>query len=162
MIGLNVFRDAVRTAFTYDDGVLRWRVSPSRNVKIGDPAGSPNQRGYLQIQWNRKLFVAHKLIFAYHHGWTPPIVDHIDGDISNNKIENLRAATVSENQCNAKRRSNNSSGYKNVRKHGRKWQVCIIKDGRRHYYGCYEDPQEAAIIAQRAREKLHGTFARHA
>ena len=162
MSGLKDFCNSIRTAFTYDNGVLRWQASPSRNVKAGSAAGSANQRGYVQIQWNRKLFVAHKLIFAYHHGWIPPLVDHIDGDTTNNKIENLRAATVAENQYNSRRRADNASGYKNVRKRGLKWQVCVVKDGRKNHYGCFDTLDAAVLVAQQAREQLHGSFARHA
>lgn len=162
MIGLNVFRDAVRATFEYDDGVLRWRLSPSRSVRAGAVAGAENGRGYIQVQWRGRLFVLHKLIYAYHHGWVPEVVDHVDGDTQNNRIENLRAATKAENQYNAKRRTDNSSGHKNVRKHGDKWQVVVRQNGRRHHVGTFDDLGAAAAAAEQARKNLHGEFARHA
>ena len=162
MIGQNVFGDAVRATFEYVDGALRWRISPSRSVRAGSIAGAANGRGYTQVQWRGRLFVLHKLIYAYHHGWTPEVVDHIDGDTQNNRIENLRAATKAENQHNAKRRSDNGSGHKNVRKHGDKWQVVIQRNGQRHHIGTFDDLSAAADAAALARQNLHGEFARHA
>ena len=162
MIGLDDFSDAVRETFSYDDGVLRWRISPSRNKSAGDAAGSPNQRGYIQVQWGGKLYTAHKLIYVYHHGWMPEVVDHIDGNVRNNRVDNLRAATKSQNQHNAKRRSDSSSGFKNVRKYGKKWQVVVFKNCIRHHIGTFSDIGAASEAAANARRRLHGKFARDA
>jgi len=65
------------------------------------------------------------LIFLYHHGYLPKFVDHIDGNKKNNRIENLREATKSQNAMNQKVSTRNTSGIKGVMWHKRdkKWFV---------------------------------------
>ena len=107
-----------------------------------------------------KCFKAHRLVFLYHHGYLPECVDHIDGDKTNNKIENLRAATKEENCHNQKIRSTNKSGYKGVKwvEHCKKWQVEVCKNYKQLRFGMYEDLELAGLVAIEATELIHGRF----
>jgi hypothetical protein len=112
--------------FKYEDGYL---ISFKR-LKTGKPVGFINtDTGYVQVGINKKLYQAHRLIFLYHKGYLPKTIDHIDQNKSNNKIENLREVTTSENCHNQTKRKTNKSGYKGVSYHkaSKKWaaQVCI-------------------------------------
>jgi hypothetical protein len=89
------------------------------------------------------------------------VLDHIDGDRSNNRIENLREATVSENGRNA-------SGWRN-RLH--KLPKGVIRDKKKfnarikiHYksihLGNFSTPEEASQAYQDAAKKIHGEFAK--
>ena len=98
--------------FEYRDGNLYWKKDYGRKCKSGTLAGTINLRGYIQIGYKRKNYMAHKLIFLMHHGYLPEIVDHIDNDRANNKIENLREATLLQNRWNSLKRSDNTSGIK--------------------------------------------------
>lgn len=151
----------VKSLFDYDDGRLRWRIRPATHILKGDIAGSHSQNRYIQVVWKGQTYVLHKLIFIYHHGWMPEVVDHIDGNTKNNRIENLRAATKTQNQHNRRANCRSTSGIKNVVKHRNKWQVSIKKNGRAHYIGTFSDLDAAAKAAVNAREALHGKFARH-
>jgi len=62
-----------------------------------------------------------------HHGYMPPEVDHINGDRADNRIENIRAANRSENQCNRFALANNTSGYPGVSWHKKTWGVDYSK-----------------------------------
>lgn len=88
--------------------------------------------------------------------------DHIDGDGLNNRRDNLRAATKSENMHNSGRKAANTSGYKGVgwcRRLGR-WRARIRTSSGRKYLGSY-DTREAAYAAYcDAAERIHGEFAR--
>jgi hypothetical protein len=61
-----------------------------------------------------KLYLLHRLIFLYHYGYIPDVLDHKDRDRSNNKIENLRAATNSINASNTKVYKSSTTGVKGV------------------------------------------------
>jgi hypothetical protein len=96
-----------------------------------------------------------------HHGWFPDEVDHVDGVRDNDRVENLRAATASENQCNKRRLRNNTSGFKNIRFKAKKWNVELKLNNKNYYFGRYDDLELAELVAMEARNKYHGAFANH-
>ena len=76
--------------FDYKDGQLLNKTKRRSQVEIGAPAGHKTVRGYVNIRVDGKMYKAHRLIYLYHHGVMPDMVDHIDCDRANNRIENLR------------------------------------------------------------------------
>jgi hypothetical protein len=87
--------------------------------------------------------------------------DHKDRDGLNNCRYNLRPATVSQNQCNANKPKNNTSGYKGIswHKQDRKWRARIQTNRKPIYLGCYDNLKEAADVYNEAACKYHGEFA---
>jgi hypothetical protein len=81
----------------------------------------------------------------------------------NNKIENLRAVTNSQNQFNRKISTKNKTGHKGVCVHTQtgKYLVRVSVNGKDKSFGLYEDLELAGLVAEMAREKYHGEFARH-
>lgn len=90
-------------------------------------------------------------------------VDHISGDTLDNRRSNLRIATVSQNQCNRGRQSNNKSGYKGVSWNRRDevWQARICHLGKQINLGAFDNPQAAHLAYIEAGERLHADFAGH-
>jgi HNH endonuclease len=86
------------------------------------------------------------------------IVDHIDGNILNNKKDNLRVRTQSENNMNKKIQSNNSSGIIGVSwsKKNRMWTSYINNNGKRQYLGEYYHLRNALKIRREYEEKVFG------
>lgn len=148
----------------YRDGELWWKIKKTRR-RLDVPAGAVT-RGYRNIcttiDGKRKMVPAHRLIYLMHHRHLPQAVDHIDGNPANNSIENLRAASCAENQWNAKKRSDSSSGIKNVSLHKKTnlWHVQIYAYGKK-YQWYFRDIELAELVAIAARKKLHKDFARH-
>ncbi|MFA6198823.1 MAG: HNH endonuclease [Bacteroidales bacterium] len=71
------------------------------------------KREYRKINIDGKFYKAHRLIWLYTYGtWPDDFIDHIDGDKHNNRIDNLRNATNSENQCNRTHPKNNKFNIK--------------------------------------------------
>ena len=159
MESLAISHDYVLSAFDYQDGNLIRKIG--RAGEVGQIAGCIHKgNGYVHVKIKAKCFKAHRLIFLYHHGYLPECVDHIDGDKTNNKIENLRAATKEENCRNQKIRSTNKSGYKGVKwvEHCKKWQVEVCKNYKQLRFGMYEDLELAGLVAIEATELIHGRF----
>jgi HNH endonuclease len=120
--------------------------------------------GYRRFRhYDKKIYKASRVIYYLHTKEWPEVIDHIDGNRSNDNIMNLRAATRSQNNKNVKKRKNNTSGHKGVsfKKKLGKYQVLVQVDGKNIYFGVYSDLEEAAEVARKAREELHGEFARH-
>jgi len=155
-------QEQLKTMFDYIDGKLVWKVKRKR-VNVGDLAGVIHPNGYLRTGLNGRIHLNHRLIFMFHHGYLPEIVDHIDGNKLNNKIENLRGANKITNQQNQKIKKENTSGYKNVSfcKQTKNWVVQIKVNGKSKTVGRYVDIEFADLVAQEARAKYHGEYARN-
>ena len=147
---------AVQKVLEDKDGVLHWR-------KTGKRAGTLHHTGYTQVSIKGKSYNAHRLMFLLYHGWLPEVIDHIDGNRSNNSIENLRPATWSQNLQNMKLRPTNKSGCKNVSwcNTKKKWSVQLSVNGCQKNLGRFDDLELADLVAAEARDKYHGPFARH-
>lgn len=148
-----------------DTGHFTWLVDASGNAPKGSRAGKPGRRLYGRIRIATILYGAHRLAWLWVHGvWPTGVIDHIDGDPSNNRIANLRDVTHQENIFNQRLRSNSASGLKGVSrdKDGIRWRAYIVKDGRQNWLGSFDTAEEAHAAYCRAAEKLHGEFARAA
>ena len=74
-------------------------------MKIGDIAGCLDKYGYVIITVDGVSFAAHRLVWFYHYNvWPDKIIDHINGDPSDNRIDNLRDVSVRINAENASKR----------------------------------------------------------
>jgi hypothetical protein len=154
----------VTDCFENRDGYLYWKgVRHENNQQMMDkPAGSIHKTGYRHITWRGKVHKAHRLIFMLHYGYLPPEVDHINGNRADNRIENLRSATRSENQCNRNALASNTSGYPGVSWHkaSKAWLVRVMKNGKSHLIGYFKDLDLAGLVATEARSLYHGAYAK--
>lgn len=148
---------------SYDpiSGIITWKKKTSRCVTIGGEAGSINGNGYLEIGINKTRQRNHRIAFLMHHGYLPKIIDHKDNDRLNNKINNLRGCTQSENKMNSGAYSNNKSGYKGVSWYPKsnKWQASIGLNRKVKHLGYFKCKHEAARAYNLAARMYHGKFA---
>ena len=148
--------------FEYRDGELYWKAKrPS--IYVGDRAGWSCGNGYRKVHVQKKQMFEHRVIFAMFNNYLPKFIDHIDGNKTNNKIENLREATHSENLRNVKTKINNSSGVKGVCwcKKAKKWEVQVKVNKKKKHLGYFDDIELAALVAHEGRNKYHGSYANH-
>jgi hypothetical protein len=87
------------------------------------------------------------------------VVDHKDGNRCNNKRDNLRLCTRSQNNINARKKSNNTSGFKGVTKYRNKWNAKIEYGGKYEHLGIYHDKIEAAKAYDKKASELFKEFA---
>lgn len=146
--------DDVREHLIYDPvtGKFWWR----------DEAGTVTGNGYRYIKVKGKARLAHRLAWAFHYGEEPEgLVDHINGDRLDNRIENLRLETYSQNSANAKLHTRNTSGFKGVsweRRKG-KWQATITVRNRQMFLGYFDTAEEAHAAYLIAAREHQGEFA---
>jgi hypothetical protein len=155
--------DKIHELFEYRDGSLLWKIKPRNGIQLGQKAGTLNHNGYIHIRLNKKTYQSHRLIFLMHHGYLPEMLDHIDCNRSNNKIENLRPATNMQNQYNQKLHPKNKTGVKGVCFDNAKGKflaqfrvnrtICKV--------GHFVTLEEAAKAVQEARSIKHKEFANH-
>lgn len=153
--------DKILEEIYYLDGDLYWKKrAPKRS--LDKPAGCLNSQGYKVIRIFGKLEYQHRIIFLMHNGYLPDFVDHIDCNTSNNKIDNLREASRSENQRNRRVQSNSKSGIKGVSwsSADNKWKSQVCVKGKTLYQGLFDDKDIASVFVSCWRDWLHGDFAR--
>lgn len=159
-----ITQQLIADTFEYIDGFLYWKgvTHPNKMRWIDKPAGSMHKYGYRHITWMNKVHKAHRLIFMLHHGYFPEEVDHINGNRADNRIENLRAANRSENQCNRNILANNTSGYAGVSWHkkSKSWVVRVMKNGKTVITQYFKDLELAGLFATEARSLYHGGYAK--
>ena len=85
--------------------------------------------------------------------------DHINHNTLDNREENLRVCTNSQNLMSRGKQSNNTSGYKGVGKKGKMWGAQIKINGKYKFLGTWHTPEEAAIAYDTAARIIHGEFA---
>ena len=139
-----------------DTGEFRWWRRVGDEVQLGEKAG------YLEIRIDGRAYQAHQLAWRYKTGrWCRPLIDHRDGDGTNNRWTNLRQATPSQNTANSRRPRHNTSGYKGVslRTSGR-WRAVVCNKGRLISLGTFATPEAAHAAYAATARKLFGEFAR--
>lgn len=142
-------------------GIFRWKITASRTVPIGSIAGSiHNKKGYRKVCYKGKMYYLHRLAMLYVYGEMPKYVDHIDGVRDNNRIDNLRACTKSQNNFNSKVYKTNSTGYKNIYFNDSKNKFIVsFKVSGKSFSSSADTLEEAIEIAKLYREILHKDFA---
>ncbi|WP_133857967.1 HNH endonuclease [Comamonas sp. JUb58] len=145
-----------------ETGELFWLVTRGK-AKAGARAGTQDGQGYLTLTVNSKQHLAHRVVWALHHGmWPSSRLDHKDLNKSNNRPRNLRLATQSQNLGNTVASANNTSGHKGVCWHKQlgKWQAQIKVDGRNRYLGVFAEISAAKAAYAQAATAAWGNFAR--
>lgn len=137
-------------AYDPETGVLTWRVSKGRAK-----AGSRVQGR--QVEVDGSAYLGHRLCWLLHFGvWPTNLIDHINGDPSDNRLANLRDATRECNAENRRRaRSGSKSGFLGVSPAGVKFQARIHARGRSVYLGVFSKPEEAHQAYLTAKRSLH-------
>lgn len=167
----------LRQFLRYEDGRLFWLARPLGCFKdeqewniwnaryAGEEVGSERinkrtDRRIWQVRLNGKIFGRHRIVWALHHGDWPPLIDHKNRNPLDDRIENLRVATTSQNNANIGLISTNTSGYKGVywNKRRRKFLARINVNYKRICLGSFDDPAEAHAAYVVAAKEHFGEF----
>lgn len=144
--------ESFRARFDYDPatGVLSY--------KNGKVAGSRKTDGYLSVMVNGVEYKVHVVIMAMVEGRFPEAtIDHINGVKDDNRLENLRHATYTQNNVN--RRGWAKSGAKGVRVNGAgRFRARIIVGGKHIGLGTYDTLEEASDAYKEAARRYYGEF----
>lgn len=148
--------------FEYRDGKLYWKIKVCRRIDQGTEAGTKDTTRYRRIMVNKQASYLHRIIYFMHTGEQPIVVDHTNGNILDNRIENLRAATYAQNMHNQRLQSNTTSGLKGVSffKQSGKWRASVTVNGKCKNIGHYLTRREAACAYNKAAQSLYGEFAK--
>lgn len=128
----------------------------------GKKAGAITPDGYVYVKFNGKRIPIHRIVWFVNTGKWPELdIDHINGNRSDNRFENLREVTRSQNLKNRKRPCNNTSGCVGVIKSSKTtWTAQINLDREYIRLGTFNS-FEAAVAARKAAEIEYGYHPNH-
>jgi hypothetical protein len=145
-------------------GLFTWNHSSCRRQE-GAVAGCRDvkqhatyEEVYITIGINNRKYRAHRLAFIYMGVLIPKCIDHLNGDSTDNRWGNLRAATHSQNSKNKKKPITNTSGFVGVCRERRsgKWRAYISVNKKQIKFGLYATPEEAYAARVKKLEELGG------
>jgi hypothetical protein len=131
-------------------------------VAAGSVAGSVNSRGYRGIKINGRQYQSSRLAFLYMRGeWPSGEIDHKNRDRLDNRFDNLRESSRSQNMANKDKRSDNTSGVHGVywRSAAGRWLATIQVAGKRRHVGQFSNKYAAARAYDKAALEAWGEFA---
>lgn len=142
-------------------GKFVWNVSRRGHAKKGAFAGTLSLKdGYIYLKVSQRRYVAHRLAFLYMTGtWPKDKMDHINHVRNDNRWENLRECSSSQNNSN-RVPVGGSSRYKGVCiDKNNKWLARVTLNNKTAYVGHYDCEHEAALAYNKKASELHGEFA---
>jgi hypothetical protein len=156
--------EKLRSLLRYDPetGRLYYKVTMKGHIAEGREAlRNTTNKGYRRGGVFGKLYMAHRIIWKIVHGYDPPEeIDHINGDRSDNRIENLRLASRSDNTRNTRRKKSNTSGCTGVHPCKRYWVATIRVGSRQVELGYFRD-KDLAIKCRKDAERKYGYHPNH-
>jgi hypothetical protein len=157
---------SVKKTFHYDpaSGLLTRLIATSNSVKIGEEAGWLATIGYRYVSIESKKYLTHRVIWLYMTGsWPKHHVDHRNGNGTDNRWSNLRAATPSQNLMNQKMNAKNTSGVKGVyfdkARPNQSWCAEIKVAGKKQFLGRFTTKAAAALARRAAAARVFGEYA---
>ena len=152
----------LRTLFHYDPdtGVFTRKVKTSSRAKLGVPVGNPSGQGHLQIRFDGTRHLAHRLAWLYVHGeWPSKLIDHINGNPTDNRIANLRDVSASINAQNQRSATKKNKRSKLIGAHfhvqSGKFLAHIRLDGVTRHLGSFDTEQEAHEVYIAEKRRVH-------
>jgi len=154
-----------RLDYDANTGKLCWKMRPDNASFSARYAGKEaftciDRDGYRQGKFGNICYQAHRIIFKLVYGSDPALIDHINGNPSDNRIANLRLATSAQNLANTSVRQNNKLRIKGVDYRNGRFRAQIRILGKKHHLGSFDTPEEASAAYAMASKNHFGDFYR--
>lgn len=160
-------KERLEQLFEYSEEVGGLVNKINRNkVKKGVRAGCLMKRGYILVTVDSVKYTEHRLVWWMLKGWDCPKLDHIDRCKTNNRVENLRPVTVSQNLANSTDRRS-KLGIPGVRilrgraGHRKPYAAYLSHQGKQDHLGYYATPEEAFEVHKAAHIARYGEYSKY-
>ena len=152
-------QERLKEVLHYDPetGVFRWRVERGQGRIKPWQEVRPQKSGYVLIRIDYVLYKAHRLAWLYQTGeWPKGVIDHVNGNPSDNSFPNLRDVTQTVNMQNRKGpQANNRTGFLGVSVCLRKFKAEIAAKNVGKHLGVFDTPEEAHLAYLAAKRQFH-------
>jgi hypothetical protein len=151
-----------RLSYDHQTGYLTWKKLRN-SLRVGEQAKSLDVSGYIQVNIAGHVLKGHRIAWAIYYGqWPDGPIDHINGNRSDNRIENMREVSHQINCQNMRNGScKNETGFlgvheaKGVTNQNKKYRAKIQHNKKQVHLGGYPTPQEAHEAYLQAKRKIH-------
>lgn len=142
-------------SYDYKSGKFIWLKNSCVVDRVGTEAGSLDKYGYRILRLKMKRYKAHRVAWYLYYGvWPIKFIDHINGDVSDNRIGNLREVSNRENQQNqVKHRAGKLPGV-SFHKKQQKWVAQISANNKHFWLGTFNSKLEALNAYSKANELI--------
>ena len=153
--------DQIQSRVFYHEGNLYWRTPLGRGQAVaGRRIGSKSSNGYLVVNWpmptGRHKLLVHRLVWMMFNNTLPPLIDHINRNKEDNRIENLRPLSFAENARNCGNKNLKYDLPRGVTIQKSRYKAQIKLDGKTTYIGIFDTSEEAATAYAQFVAKLRG------
>jgi hypothetical protein len=163
---MEITPEVIRKALTYfpDSGIFIWNIRDDvpkwvNSQRAGKKAGTTDASGYCFIRLNGIFLMASTAACLWMTGkWPKFEMDHKNRINNDDRWENLREATSSQNNANKGKRADNTSGYTGVGRYKDRWVAAIRQNRINIYIGIYDTAEEAAVAYRKKKIELFGEF----
>jgi hypothetical protein len=147
--------------YDQETGIFRWAKRTSNRVKVGDRAGEIDRHGHRMISIDGWRYMAHRLAWFYVYGrWPFPEIDHKNLIKDDNRINNLREATRTQN-CVNRPVNSKRTGLRGVWPNGENGYAAVISVKRKRIYlGTFRTLEQAHAEYIKAAAIYHGEYGR--
>ena len=167
--------ELLREFFDYnpETGILKWKWRDVRHFELErysrtwnkqfayKDVGWINANGYLATRIQGPSFLVQRVIWKLVTGDEPPeLIDHIDGNKTNNRWKNFREANSKQSAHNQGIRSSNTSGYRGVLNRNNRFMARVMIDGKFKSIGTFSTGEEASAAYEEKTKELYGKFYR--
>jgi len=140
-------REEIQSKVFYQEGNLYWRTVKGRAV-ADRKIGSKSRNGYLVVNWplpaGRRKLLVHRLVWLMFNDTLPPLIDHINRNKEDNRIENLRPLSFAENARNCGDKHYKHDLPRGVTMQNGRYKAQIRIDGKTTHIGIFDTIEEAA------------------
>lgn len=152
-----------------EEGALRWKKARNKFTThlVGKLVASntTNSKGYKMFSIKRpdtnktQNYFTHRIIYFLTYGEEPRVVDHINGDVADNRPCNLRDCDAYQNAVNVNNPHKGSVGFRGVSISDSGSFVANIKEnGKLTYLGVYSTAEDAHEAYKKKHIELHGEY----
>jgi hypothetical protein len=147
-----------------ETGHLWWTKRGGATRKMDSPAGHRHAKGYREINLRfnntQHRVMEHRVAwFMYYGEWPEHLIDHINQDKSDNRIENIRLATYHQNAANRPKQNVKKDSHKNyigvIQIPSGRWRAMFMAK----HVGMFDTPEEAARARDAAAKAHNGEYA---
>lgn len=143
-------------SYSPENGKFTWIANSKFGVKRAGHEAGTLANGYVQICIKKKFHYAHRLAWLYMHGELPTnVIDHINGNKSDNRISNLRSVTQSENLQNQSKPQRQNPHLGVSKNAAGNWRVRIKIGKENIHIGTFKDQDLAKDAYMFAKKKHH-------
>ncbi|MEZ9898199.1 HNH endonuclease [Vibrio breoganii] len=135
----------------------QWKRMNTRckGKKLGYIHKGANNYDSIRIRLDGISYIQSRIIWKMVTGQEPLVIDHINGDSTDNRFINIRNVNLGDNQMNRKVSKNNKTGFTGVDISKGKYRARIYKSGKDYSLGVFDNITDALLARKAAESELH-------